>query len=589
MFFLTLSKNRKLSNKKFNETSAQLKKSFKRLFGVTFEDAKENIDDRNWRHNIECLYKGRDVDFGKKNVAKRKRKSQNDSLNESFLLGFEATNVEESEPVVDNQQKIRELSAVVEIQKRKLDSCQGVFKKTRVPTPGSRNSGGSVLEFSSKTKAFAIGCMALGESAASVRRMMEQMVIVSPELIEVDEGVGAIPSLATLDSWRNLIPGLNQIQSQAFIDSSQRIVIGVDESEISKTSILNVGMFNESGEFCCLMSRVIEGRKTGVVIAETMNSMIVEYETLGEKIKGVVSDQGASQLCANRILGEILGRELVQYDCSMHSSKIIEADFNIMFPIGSEAVECASVLFGTRQSAGNSMNTLRPALEVALKVERNIRFSPFRTSVGCRFAIDFCNGKELIANREILIKVCDTAPGNRWARKLKQLLTSDWHQCLPQLGAMIVHWKSIVSPFYSKLGKLVTLGEAKATARELLDKYTQLAESSDPFTLLLADFERNHECYGVIHQHWTTFDSSEKSGVNQLVSSAIENASRKVKKDVTRILELPGDHQTFIPTTNKRCESSFSLLKVSCYWNVNFYESYLFSIFTSSSWRWIRK
>ena len=135
----------------------------------------------------------------------------------------------------------------------------------------------------------------------------------------------------------------------------------------------------------------------------------------------------------------------------------------------------------------------------------------------------------------------------------------------------------------------MTLGEAKATARELLDKYTQLAESSDPFTLLLADFERNHECYGVIHQHWTTFDSNEKSGVNQLVSSAIENASRKVKKDVKRILELPGDHQTFIPMTNKRCESSFSLLKVSCCWNLNFYDSYLFSIFTSNSWRWIRK
>ena len=560
---LDFNKNRKLSNKKFDETSVKLKKSFKRLFGVTFEEAKENIDMKCWRRNIEDLYKGQNVDLGKASVAKRKRKSKNDSLNESFLLGFAAANVEESEPVVDHQKTIRELTAVVEIQKRQIESMQGVFKKVRVPTPGSRNSGGSVFEFSTKTKAFAIGSMALGESACSVRRMMEQLVIVSPELIEVDEGVGAIPCITTLNSWRNLIPGLNQIQSQAFIDSSRRISIGVDESEVSKTSILNVGMFNESGDYCCLLSRVIEGRKTGVVIAEAMNSIISEYDGLSDKIKGVVSDQGASQLCANRILCELLGRQLVQYDCSMHSSKIIEHDFNVKFPIGSKACECAAVCFGTRQSAGNSINSLRPALEVALKVERNIRFSPFRTNVGCRFAVDFCNGKELIANREIVIKVCDTAPGNRWAIELKKLLTVDWHQCLPQLGAMIIHWKAVVSPFYSKLGKLVTLGETKAEARVLLDKYTELAESNEPFTLLLSDFERNHECYGVIHQHWSTLDSNEKSVVNQVVSSAVENASRKVKKDVKRILELEGDHHTIIPMTNRRCESSFSLLKVS--------------------------
>ena len=556
-------KNRPISDKKFNEASTKLEESFKRLFGVSYEDAKENIDSRSWRRNIDLLYQGHDVDFGTKNVVKRKRKSQNDSLNESFLLGFEAANMEESEPVVDHQKTIRELTAVVEIQKRQIESMQGVFKKVRVPTPGSRNSGGSVLEFSTKTKAFAIGSMALGESACSVRRMMEQLVIVSPELIEVDEGVGAIPCITTLNSWRNLIPGLNQIQSQAFIDSSQRISIGVDESEVSKTSILNVGMFNELGDYCCLLSRVIEGRKTGVVIAEAMNSIISEYDGLSDKIKGVVSDQGASQLCANRILGELLGRQLVQYDCSMHSSKIIEHDFNVKFPMGSKACECAAVCFGTRQSAGNSINSLRPALEVALKVERNIRFSPFRTDVGCRFAIDFCNAKELIANREIVIKVCDTAPGNRWAIELKKLLTTDWHQCLPQLGAMIIHWKAVVSPFYSKLGKLVTLGETKAEARVLLDKYTELAASNDPFTLLLSDFERNHECYGVIHQHWSTLDSNGKSVVNQVVSSAVENASRKVKKDVKRILELEGDHHTIIPMTNRRCESSFSLLKVS--------------------------
>ena len=582
--------NRKsISDKKFNETSTKLKASFKRLFGVTYEDAKENIDLKNWRHNIDILYKGHDVNFGKVTVAKRKRKSLNDSLNDSFLCGFEAANVSEIEPVVDYEQKYREMCAVVELKDRKIESMQGIFRKTRVPT-NSRRGGGSVLEFSNETKAFAIGCMAQGESACSVRRMLEQMVVISPELIQVENGIGGIPSLTTLNRWRDLIPGLNQIQCQAFIDSSERIIIGVDESEVSKTSILNLGCFNEHGDYHCLLSRVIEGRKTGVVIAEAMHSMIAEYENLSDKIVGTASDQGASQLCANKILAEILGRELEQYNCSMHSAKIIEKDFNEKFPFGKLAVECAAVLYGTRQSAGNSINSIRPALEVALKVEKNIRFSPFRTSVGCRFAIDFSNGKELIANREIVIKTCDTAPGNRWAVDLKRLMTTDWHQCLPELGAMIVHWKSIVSPFYSKLGKLVTLGETRASGRELLDKYNQLADSSDPYSYLLTGFEHDHECYGVISQHWSTTDPVAKSNVNKLVKSAVVNASYKVKKDVNFILQLKGDHQLIVPMTNKRCESTFSLLKVSFIQSLrSFLLINAFSTFISNSSLWIKK
>ena len=40
-------KNRPISDKKFNEASTKLKESFKRLFGFTFEEAKENIDLKN--------------------------------------------------------------------------------------------------------------------------------------------------------------------------------------------------------------------------------------------------------------------------------------------------------------------------------------------------------------------------------------------------------------------------------------------------------------------------------------------------------------------------------------------------------------
>jgi len=83
-------KNRGISKSRVDQASEKIKREFHRLFGVNYDDVKENIDQKNWRHNMQELWRGKDVCLSNGSCpAKRKRKSANDSLNESFLANFE--------------------------------------------------------------------------------------------------------------------------------------------------------------------------------------------------------------------------------------------------------------------------------------------------------------------------------------------------------------------------------------------------------------------------------------------------------------------------------------------------------------------
>ena len=548
-----------------------VKDNFQRLFGFDYTEVKENIDTNHFKVKIEKLWRGKaSVCFGKIEPSgnKRKRKSLNESLSESFLGNFENTTVSENDSeseLAQLRKLVKRQAAIIEMQDRKIKSLQGVFTKSRVPTPKSRNSGGSVLEFSEKAKSFALGCLSMGIASSSIRDMMQQMAMVSPECLELDDGVGAIPSRQTLDTWRNMIPGLNRLQCQSFIDSATKIAICTDTTEVSGTSILNIGAFNQNMDYVCLISDEVRGRKTADVLAEAMKNMVEGFEGLSEKVIGVVSDSDATQLLANRLLGQRLGKNFDQFLCSMHTCKNLEEYWNKFFPKAKQAVDLAARIFGTRQNAGNQRHTLRPELEIALNLEKNIRFSPFRTSQGSRFAIDFNNARELICHREIVIQVCNVqkAQQNPYACQLKQLMTTEWDSCLLELGAVICHWKNIITPFYSTLGKIVTLGTAKASARELIDRYNEMKTSNSPYDVLLRGFEANHSCYGVLNQRWGVATQSERSEFNSLLVAAAKGVEKKVTKDTNVIFKLNGDHMQLVPMTNKRCESTFSLLKVN--------------------------
>ena len=89
-------RNREHSDSQINVAIEKLKENFVGLYGISFEDAKENLDLNHLKRNVRRLMKCEDVQLGRSG-AKRKRKSLNESLNESFLGNFENATVSEND------------------------------------------------------------------------------------------------------------------------------------------------------------------------------------------------------------------------------------------------------------------------------------------------------------------------------------------------------------------------------------------------------------------------------------------------------------------------------------------------------------
>ena len=193
-----------------------LKSNFKKIFGSSYEENIENIDQKHWTQNLKQLLSGKDVDLGVKTGAKRARKSMNESLNESFLESFEQTSMES----LDDVDELRRVKAENEILKDRLKAQQELFTKVRVGT-SSRNNGGSVLKYGKRVKAYAISLLAAGESCQSVHRSLKCLSMVCLEFLEVEDGsVTSIPCRRTLDTWREQIPSLNNLQCSGGFSNS---------------------------------------------------------------------------------------------------------------------------------------------------------------------------------------------------------------------------------------------------------------------------------------------------------------------------------------------------------------------------------
>ena len=277
-------------------------------------------------------------------------------------------------------------------------------------------------------------------------------------------------------------------------------------------------------------------------------------------------------MAANRRLARMLGKEFgvtfKQYQCGMHSAKNSTEYYEQMLMIASKSTQHAKMLFGTRMIAANSKHSLRNELEIALALETERRFSPFRTDIGARLGVGYANARGLIELRDVVLKVVSIAKErtNPYARELRDMLTVGWNQTLNELGAYAVHWIVVVNPYFTLLGKLTTnLGLAKTAARRLEDMNRQMTESDESFDVLLgfitSDVLDKHPYLTIVKQHWQTSDAATKNQVNETVKQAALRARKKIVKDTKLLLEIDGPHDQLLPFSNNFCESSFSHIK----------------------------
>ena len=519
---------------------------------------------------MKTLLKGNDVQLGVQSGVKRVRRSLNESLNESFLENFNQAALEKQDSL-DSVDPIVRLQAINEVQGRKLASIQDLFKKSRVPTPSSRHGGGSVLKFGRKVKAFAINLMCQGESSMSVWRSLRTLAMICPEVLENDDGsIGNVPCRKTLDIWRSQIPVLNTIHCKQFIEDDDSFALAVDATDISNTQLLNLGLFNSRREYICLDTRVLIG-KDHESISNLMKEMLEPYQEVIPKLYGLISDQAKAQLKANarfaQLIGKTMGVDLIQLLCTLHSTKNQDEYFCDEFPLAKRATHTSMMLFGNRQNSSNSQCSMRNELEVGLVIESSKKKSPFRSNKGARMAVGYENAKALLEFRDLVIRVVsmDKAKSNQYAVELKRLLTRDWTECQAQLGAYCAHWLCILNPYYSRMGKKVNLGHAKAICRELVDRNEQLVDSSESYNVLLGfitpELLTSHPFLTVVTQYWRTADPEAKTAINVLVQKAATRVQKKTRKDTKIVLEMEGSQEKMVPMSNNYCEGSFAHIK----------------------------
>ena len=311
------------------------------------------------------------------------------------------------------------------------------------------------------------------------------------------------------------------------------------------------------------------GSKNAVNTSELMFDMVQKFPELIPKLHSIISDQAAYQLAANWRFSRMIGKELKQLTCSLHTTSNGDTIFTGCLPLAEEANHCTQLMFGSRQNWDHSDSSLRSEIEIALQIEENRSFTPFRNKRGSRFAVGYTNAMNLIKYRDLVLRVLETQKASKisYAAKLKQLLSSNWNQTCLQLGLYVIHWRLILAPFYSAMGKTIDLGSGKAHARELRDRYQLLLDSSNQFETMLgfvdAEIIAEYPCIRVVNQMWGTCEASDRDEVKRVLQAAVERTARKIMKDTQLVIDLSGECSELLPFSNNRCESTFSLIKVN--------------------------
>ena len=285
----------------------------------------------------------------------------------------------------------------------------------------------------------------------------------------------------------------------------------------------------------------------------------------------------------------MIGRNLQQLTCSLHTTSNGDVIFTGCLPLAEKANHCTQMLFGSRQNWDHSDCSLRSELEIGLQIEEGRAFTPFKNKRGSRFAVGYSNAMNLIKHRDLVLRVLETKKARKisYAVELKQLLTSSWNQTCLQLGLFVIHWRMILCPFYSAMGKVIDLGSGKSFARELKDRYQLLLDSSNKFETMLGFVDdgilAEYPCLRLVNQMWSTCEASDRAEVNRVLQAAVESTARKIMKDTQLVIDLRGERSELMPFSNNRCESTFSLIKVNLIVCVVLNVTVVFSIFIYGS------
>ncbi|QQP42564.1 Hypothetical protein FKW44_017271 [Caligus rogercresseyi] len=354
-------------------------------------------------------------------AAKRPRINMDMSIDEDDL---DVSMYEEPEEITVNklQEKIKELEgklAVTTVERDEAraevtrlenvvksgqpDPIKSLFGKTMSPTKS--NGSGGVKKFQRQMEKIGLQAVSFGVAGRHCNYVLK---LVAFELgLEADD----VPSTRTLNDWRQKrLPVLIKRQISERILAAEHVGILVDDTALrAPLKMSAIGMVCSSGTYT-LVDMVQTDAKNGEQLADQVIrrlELLPQFESFRLKLKYIQSDQGSSQVKANRLIVDHFNNmperqglpPLISIYCGLHT--IINVDSRLTSylaascPKAHELLHNVKILFGCRLRSTWSKSNLTKNLEVLIKMR-----SPFVTDIGSRIKTTTVNGQALILHEK---------------------------------------------------------------------------------------------------------------------------------------------------------------------------------------------
>ena len=450
------------------------------------------------------------------------------------------------------------------------------------------NGSGSAEKFNDKLHGVVLECLCEGVTGADIQRVLmavgNQCDMFGPSC--------RLPSLSWITKIRLDIPTFVASQIKDFVENSDHLVLGTDDTSLRQKKIASYGLHNHEGEYMTIAMKNTSAT-CGDQIAEHLMAVIEEQpadvrEMIKTKLKGVITDRGpAAESGAKKFVShfnQLHRHELPKIfvlPCLFHTIA------NGVNYIASELSEDAKVamarvrrIFGDRETGNFNKHSLCEAFKIYTQASYG---SPFQSNLGCRFEHWPINGQNLIDFEMIVRDLLDNKKSlSSEQEALKKLMEkSNWESSLLECGAVFALYEHLLLPFDIAVKPSDTnVNQLKTAMNQLLtrinvaqtigleglisiiqDLYGGADEDQEKDGAVVKDKKSALKKLDLLFKNASAEIQKE---IDDFINRAVKRLRLKIDKDfkmINEALETGLADDLVVPFHNRASERSFSIMK----------------------------
>ncbi|QQP35332.1 Hypothetical protein FKW44_023515 [Caligus rogercresseyi] len=449
------------------------------------------------------------------------------------------------------------------------DPIKSLFGKTMSPTKS--NGSGGVKKFQRQMEKIGLQAVSFGVAGRHCNYVLK---LVAFELgLEADD----VPSTKTLNDWRQKrLPVLIKRQISERILAAEHVGILVDDTALrAPLKMSAIGMVCSSGTYT-LVDMVQTDAKNGEQLADQVIrrlELLPQFESFRLKLKYIQSDQGSSQVKANRLIVDHFNNmperqglpPLISIYCGLHT--IINVDSRLTSylaascPKAHELLHNVKILFGCRLRSTWSKSNLTKNLEVLIKMR-----SPFVTDIGSRIKTTTVNGQALILHEKAVWHAVQSNGCDKAVSTVALMNGDDYCEVLCCVAIPWMLFSSCLNRLHSAFNSKCCYGQMRAIINETTDKLNEATSVKPLIDSLKEGTDQDVSTAAVSLGHtFASLNRSAKNRVNRHLVGAIEQLRINLDKDIAMFTQLGElglvSHTEKLAWSNTPTEASFATLK----------------------------